>query len=172
MCTIYSSYLTVIVVHEMHGRMHHNHCQITNLLAHDLLSSFAYPMTTHPLPLASNKPIKTLVIGFNNVNGMKAAALCTWTPMGVLITMHSYIPLWFVSCPVCDGTRPVYAALCKAMLTSFICVVHNTLYYFTIVLQYSVYFFCGHCIPWIIMCTFGTASTVCWLWAVAGQREN
>ena len=25
------SYLTVIVVHEMHGRMHHNHCQITYL---------------------------------------------------------------------------------------------------------------------------------------------
>ena len=32
---IHSSYLTVIVVREMHGQMHHNHCQITNLLAHD-----------------------------------------------------------------------------------------------------------------------------------------
>ena len=39
------------------GRMHHNQCQITILLAHDLLSSLAYPMMTHPLPLAS---IKTL----------------------------------------------------------------------------------------------------------------
>ena len=51
---IYSSYLTGTVVHEMHGRMHHNHCQITNLLAHDPLSSLAYSMMTHPLPLASN----------------------------------------------------------------------------------------------------------------------
>ena len=49
------------MVHEMHGRMHHNHCQITNLLAHDPLSSLAYPMMTHTLPLASNYPIKTLV---------------------------------------------------------------------------------------------------------------
>ena len=32
---VWPSYLTVIVVHEMHGRMLHNHCQITNLLAHD-----------------------------------------------------------------------------------------------------------------------------------------
>ena len=51
---INSSYLTVIVVHEMHGRMHHNHCQITNLLAHDPPSSLAYPWMTHPLSLASN----------------------------------------------------------------------------------------------------------------------
>ena len=50
---VYSSYLTVIVVHEMHGRMHHNHCQITILLAHDPPLSLAYPMLTHPLPLAS-----------------------------------------------------------------------------------------------------------------------
>ena len=51
---VHSSYLTVIVVHEMHSRMHHNHCQITNLLAHDPPSSLAYLMMTHPLPLASN----------------------------------------------------------------------------------------------------------------------
>ena len=51
-CTC-NSYLTVIVVHEMHGRMHHNHCQITILFTH-FVSSFTYPMMTHPLPLAIN----------------------------------------------------------------------------------------------------------------------
>ena len=36
-----SSYLTVIGVHEMHGQMHPNYCQITNLLVVDPLSSLA-----------------------------------------------------------------------------------------------------------------------------------
>ena len=53
-------YLTVIVVHEMHGRMHHNHCQITILLDHDPLSSLAYPMMTHPLPLGNCQQIHLL----------------------------------------------------------------------------------------------------------------
>ena len=41
--------------------MHPNYCQITILLVVDLLSSLAYFMMTHPLPIASKLPIKTLV---------------------------------------------------------------------------------------------------------------
>ena len=57
----HDSYLIVIVVHELHGRMHHKYCQITILLAHNPLSSSAYPMITHPPPVADNLPTKTLV---------------------------------------------------------------------------------------------------------------
>ena len=53
-----SSYLTV---HEMHGRMHPNYCQITHLLVVDPLSSLVYPMMTHLLPVANKLPIKPLV---------------------------------------------------------------------------------------------------------------
>ena len=54
----HNSYLTVIGVHEMHGRMHPNYRQITILLVVNLCSSLAYFMMTHPLP---KLPIKTLV---------------------------------------------------------------------------------------------------------------
>ena len=43
----HNSYLTVIGVHEMHGRMHPNYWQITILLVVDLCSSLAYFMMTH-----------------------------------------------------------------------------------------------------------------------------
>ena len=56
----YNSYLTVIGVHEMHGRMHPNYCQMTILLVVDLCSSLAYFMI-QPLPIAGKLPIKTLV---------------------------------------------------------------------------------------------------------------
>ena len=56
-----NSYLTVIGVHEVHGRMHRNNYQITILLVVDPLSSSAYPMMTHPSPVPGNLPIKTLV---------------------------------------------------------------------------------------------------------------
>ena len=59
-CTSYS-YKTLIGVHEMHGRMHPNSGLVTVLLAHDPLSSLAYPMITHNPVVASNLPIKTLV---------------------------------------------------------------------------------------------------------------
>ena len=59
--TIYNSYLPVIGVHEMHGRMHPNYWQITILLVFDLYSSLAYFMMTQPLPIAGKLPIKTLV---------------------------------------------------------------------------------------------------------------
>ena len=58
---VHNSYLPVIGVHEMHGRMHPNYWQITILLAVDLCSSLAYFMMTHPLPIAGKLPIKTLV---------------------------------------------------------------------------------------------------------------
>ena len=48
----YNSYLPVIGVHEMHGRMHPNYCQITILLVVDLCSSLGYFMMTQPLPIA------------------------------------------------------------------------------------------------------------------------
>ena len=58
-----NSYLPVIGVHEMHGRMHPNYWQITIkfLLVVDLCSSLAYFMMTQPLPIAGKLPIKTLV---------------------------------------------------------------------------------------------------------------
>ena len=60
--SVYSiSYLPVIGVHEMHGRMHPNYWQITILLVVDLCSSLAYFMMTQPLPIAGKLPIKTLV---------------------------------------------------------------------------------------------------------------
>ena len=55
------SYMTLIGVHEMHGRVHPNECHVTDLLAVDLCSSLAYFMTTHPLLVASKLPIKALV---------------------------------------------------------------------------------------------------------------
>ena len=58
---INNSYLPVIGVHEMHGRMHPYYWQITILLVVDLCSSLAYFMMTHPLPIAGKLPIKTLV---------------------------------------------------------------------------------------------------------------
>ena len=57
----YNSYLPVIGVHELHGRMHPNYWQITILLVVDLCSSLAYFMMTQTLPIASKLPIKTLV---------------------------------------------------------------------------------------------------------------
>ena len=64
----HNSYLTVIGVHEMHGRMHPNYCQITILLVVDLCSSLAYFMMTQPLPIASKLSIKTLVAGQLPIN--------------------------------------------------------------------------------------------------------
>ena len=58
---IQNSYLPVIGVHEMHGRMHPNYWQITILLVVDLCSSLAYFMMTQSLPIAGKLPIKTLV---------------------------------------------------------------------------------------------------------------
>ena len=54
---IYNSYLPVIGVHEMHGRMHPNYWQITILLVVDLCSSLAYFMITQPLPIAGKLPL-------------------------------------------------------------------------------------------------------------------
>ena len=47
------TWLPDIGVHEMHGRMHPNYCQITILLVVDLCSSLAYFMMIQPLPIAS-----------------------------------------------------------------------------------------------------------------------
>ena len=58
---MYNSYLPVIGVHEVHGRMHPNYCQITIMLVVDLCSLLVYFMMIHPLPIAGKMPIKTLV---------------------------------------------------------------------------------------------------------------
>ena len=60
MCNVHNSYLTVIGMHEMHGGMHPNYCQITILLVVDLCSSLVYFMITHPLPIAGKLPIKNV----------------------------------------------------------------------------------------------------------------
>ena len=59
--TMNNSYIAVIGVHEMHGRMHPNYCHITILLVVDLCSPLDYFMMIHPLPIAGKLPIKTLV---------------------------------------------------------------------------------------------------------------
>ena len=64
----YNSYLPIIGVHEMHGRMHPNYYQITILLVVDLCSSLAYFMMTQPLPIAGKFPIKTLVARQSSTN--------------------------------------------------------------------------------------------------------
>ena len=53
--------MTVIGVHEMHGRVHPNYCHVTDLLVVDLHSSLAYFTMIHRLLVASKLPIKTLV---------------------------------------------------------------------------------------------------------------
>ena len=55
---VHNSYLTVIVVHGMHARMHHNHRQIT---IHDDLSSSVYTIMIHPSPVADNFPMLCMV---------------------------------------------------------------------------------------------------------------
>ena len=52
---------TIIRVPEVHGRMYPNLCYVTILLAHDPLSSSAYPVIAYTHPVANNLPIKTLV---------------------------------------------------------------------------------------------------------------
>ena len=52
---VYSSYMTLIGVHEMHGRMHPNYGHVTNLFAVSLLSQLAYLTVSHTHPLARNK---------------------------------------------------------------------------------------------------------------------
>ena len=66
---MYNSYLTVIWMHEMHGRMYPNYCQITIMLVVDLCSSLAYFMMTQSLPIAGKLPIKTLVARQLPTNG-------------------------------------------------------------------------------------------------------
>ena len=57
----FSSYLTVIGVHEMHAQIHPNYSQITILLVVDFYSPLTYFRMTHPFPVADTLPIKTLV---------------------------------------------------------------------------------------------------------------
>ena len=71
---MYNSYLPVIGVHEMHGRMHPNYWKITILLVVDLCSSLAYFMT-QPLPIASKLPIKTLVAKQLPTNNIMPASM-------------------------------------------------------------------------------------------------
>ena len=49
--------MTLIGVHEMHGRLNND------LFAHDPLPSSGYPMITYAHPVASNLPIKLWLLG-------------------------------------------------------------------------------------------------------------
>ena len=73
---VYNSYLPVIGVHEMHGRMHPNYWQITILLVVDLCSSLAYFMMTQPLLIAGKLPIKTLVAKQLPTNTCTCTCIC------------------------------------------------------------------------------------------------
>ena len=84
---MHNSCLTVIGVHEMHGRMHPNYCQISILLVVDLCSSLAYSMMIQPLPIAGKFPIKSLVAGQLPTN------MCT-----PYYTMHTLSQIMFGVC--------------------------------------------------------------------------
>ena len=73
---VHNSFLTVIGVHEMHGRMHPNYWQITILLIVDLCSSLAYSIMTQPLPIAGKFPIKTLVAKQLPTNDYAIESVC------------------------------------------------------------------------------------------------
>ena len=49
--------MTLIGVHELCGRVHPDYCHVSNLFAHDPLSSSGYLMITYAHPVASNLPI-------------------------------------------------------------------------------------------------------------------
>ena len=61
----HSSYMTLIGVHEMHGRMHSNSCHVTDLFVRDPLSSSDYPMIvyTGTHPITDNLPKKPWLLG-------------------------------------------------------------------------------------------------------------
>ena len=84
----YNSYLTVIGVHEMHGQMHPNYCQITILLVFDLCSSLAYFTMTQPLPIAGKLPIKILVAKQLPTNMYIISMLSTYVVVGVCVHVH------------------------------------------------------------------------------------
>ena len=51
---VHSSYMTLIGVHEMHGRMHPNQGHVTILFAVDPLSLFGYLTVSSTHPVTSN----------------------------------------------------------------------------------------------------------------------
>ena len=89
---VYNSYLPVIGVHEMHGRMHPNYWQITILLVVVLCSSFAYFMMTQPLLIAGKLPIKTVVAKQlpTNMYVCRYVCVCVYACMYVCMYMCAY----------------------------------------------------------------------------------
>ena len=87
---IHISYLPVIGVHEMHGRMHPNYWQITILLVVDLCSSLAYFMMTQPLPIAGKLPIKTLVAKQLPTHHAQTLNIRTYTLPYIRTQHHAY----------------------------------------------------------------------------------
>ena len=83
--------LYIIII--LHGRVHPNYCQITILLVVDLRWSLVYFMMTHPFPIASKLPIKTLV----------ARQLPTNTHMHNTIwhTYHTYMWMYRLALEIC-----------------------------------------------------------------------
>ena len=90
-CTyIIVSYLTVIGMHKMQGRVYPNYCQTTIfslLLIVASLLSWDYLVMTHPLLIAGNLPIKTLVRRQLPTN----PHTCAWFVYIHTLTQPSYI---------------------------------------------------------------------------------
>ena len=57
----HSSYMTLIGVHKMHGRVPPNYCHVTNLFVHGPFLSSGYPKIIYTHPIANNLPIKILI---------------------------------------------------------------------------------------------------------------
>ena len=73
-----------IEVHELHGQMHPSKGLATILLAHDPLSSLAYPMITHTPLVAGNFLIKTSVARQRPTNNTHTHNFSDWK----LFTLH------------------------------------------------------------------------------------
>ena len=82
---MHNSYLTVIGVHEMHGR-------ITILLVVDLCSSLAYFMMIQPLPIAGKLPIKTLVArgNYQQIHTRKHCVYAYYIHTHAHVFMHTH----------------------------------------------------------------------------------
>ena len=98
---------TVIVVHEIQGPVHNNYCQITILLAHDLLSPSAYPMMTpfppsRPDPIADDKPKITLI-----ARQLPTSLILLHCMYGSYLHTHSYTYVHLLKPPVYSHSSPL-----------------------------------------------------------------
>ena len=103
MYIIYNSYLPVIGVHEMHGRMPPITVRLTILLVVDRCSSLAYFMMTQPLPIAGKFPIKTLVARQLPTNSTRISSVGVFTLRSQYV-IHVVVRLLLGVCTQCLAT--------------------------------------------------------------------